>query len=101
MKALILNFSHFGGKKDTNKHYVRFMMHCIDDGALLEIFDEVSRIRIPDGVLPTEDECKKTFPRIADVDFHIAQFTGSNGRPTYKPQVDSINSWKFADLRKL
>lgn len=101
MKALILNFRRIKGKKDPKAEYVSFNMFDVDNNILYtEMFSSVGEILTPDGVLPTEEECKKDFPRIADVDFEIRQFA-NNGRPSYRPTVTGIKSWKKADLKKL
>ena len=101
MKALILNFRRVKGKKDPSAEYVSLNMFDIEQKILYtDLFSSVSEIRLPDGVLPTEQECRETFPRMADVDFEIRQFA-NNGRPSYRPTVKGITSWKFAELRKL
>lgn len=101
MKALILNFRRIKGKKDPNAEYVSFNMYDIEQKILYtELFGNVTEIKLPDGVLPTEQECKDTFPRMADVDFEVRQFS-NGGRPSYRPTVKGITSWKFAELRKL
>lgn len=101
MKALILNFRRIKGKKDPNAEYVSFNMFDIDQKILYtEMFSSVGDILTPDGVLPTEQECKDGFPRIADVDFEIRQFA-NNGRPSYRPTVTGIKSWKQVDLKRL
>ena len=74
MKALILNFRRIKGKKDPNAEYVSFNMYDIEQKILYaEMFNNVTDIKLPDGVLPTEQECKDTFPRMADVDFEVPQ----------------------------
>lgn len=101
MKALILNFRRIKGKKDPNAEYVSFNMFDIEQKILYtEMFSSVGEINLPGGVLPTEQECKDTFPRMADVDFEIRQLS-NNGRPSYRPTVNGITSWKFVELRKL
>lgn len=101
MKALILNFRRIKGKKDPSAEYVSFNMFDIEQKILYtEMFSSVDEILTPDGVLPTEEECKKTFPRMADIDFEIRQYA-NNGRPSYRPTVNEIKSWQYADLKKL
>lgn len=104
MKALILNFAAFDGKKDTSKppkHYYRFAMFDCEGKALYEIFQEQQYTEIPDGAIPTPEEQKDTFPRIADVDFSIDQFRNKQGRMQCALRVRAIKSWKQVDLKKL
>lgn len=101
MKALILNFAAFGGKKDASKAYVRFDMFDIESKALYNIFQEQAYTAIPDGVLPTADEQRDTFPRIAEVDFQVRQYRTKEGKTAWAPQVPGIRSWKPVDLKKL
>lgn len=101
MKAIILNFAAFGGKKDTNKSYYRFDMYDIEGKALYNIFQEQQYTAVPDGVIPTEKERNEDFPRTADIDFRIRQFTTKEGKPAFAPQVVAIRSWKKLDLTKV
>lgn len=101
MKALILNFAAYGGKKDTNKAYVRFDMFDIEGKALYDIFQEQAYTAIPDGAVPTPNEQRDTFPRIAEVDFQVRQYHTKEGKTALAPQVLGIRSWKPVDLKKL
>lgn len=101
MKAIILNFSAFGGKKDPNKAYYRFDMYDIEGKALYNIFQEQQYTGIPDGVIPTDKERSEDFPRIAEVDFRIRQFLTKENKPAFAPQVVAIKSWKKLDLTKV
>ena len=101
MKALILNFAAFDGKKDSSKHYFRFVMYDIKAKAIYEIFQEQQYTAIPDGAIPTQKEQEETFPRKAEVDFSIDQFRNKEGRMQFAPRVRAINSWKQVDLEKL
>lgn len=101
MKALIFNFRRIKGKKDASKEYVSFHMLDVENNVFYQdMFSDVSEIRIPDGILPTSDECQKNFPRIANVEFEIRQYV-NNGRPAYRPAVKAIFDWKFVDLRNM
>lgn len=101
MKAIILNFAAFDGKKDTSKHYYRFAMFDCEGKALYEIFQEQQYTDIPDGVIPSAKEQEETFPRVAEVDFSIDQFRNKEGRMQFAPRVRGIKSWKPLDLKKL
>lgn len=101
MKAIILNFAAFDGKKDTSKHYYRFAMYDCEGKAFYEIFQEQQYTEIPGGVIPTPQEQEETFPRTAEVDFSIDQFRNKEGRMQFAPRVKAIKSWKPLDLKKL
>ena len=101
MKALILNFSAFDGKKDTSKHYFRFDIFDIEGKALYNMFQEQRFTVIPDGVIPSTQEQQETFPRVAEVDFTIDQYRTKEGRMAFQPRVNAIKSWKYVDLKKL
>ena len=101
MKALILNFSAFSGKKDPEKSYFRFDMFDCEGKALYEIFQEQQYTAIPDGVVPSLAEQRDTFPRIADVDFSVDQYRTREGKQAWQPRVRAIKSWKQVDLKKL
>lgn len=101
MKAIILNFAAFDGKKDTSKHYYRFAMYDCERKALYEIFQEQQFTGIPDGTIPSPQEQEETFPRAADVDFNIDQYRNKEGRIQFAPRVKAIISWKPIDLKKL
>lgn len=100
MKALVLNFSSFDSK-DKSKSYFKFDLYDIDTRQLYPIFTEHQYCNLPDGIIPSPDEMKKTFPRIADVDFTIQQYTTKENKIAYSPRCNGINSWKYVDLKKL
>lgn len=100
MKALILNFAAFGGKKDANKAYFRFDMYDVEEKAMYNIFQEQAYTPIPDGVIPSDAEQRDTFPRAADVDFVVRQYRTKEGKQAWAPQVRAIKSWKPIDLKK-
>lgn len=97
---LMLNFAAFTSKKNQ-KSYFKFDMYDIERKELHQIFTEQGFCPIPDGVVPTDKECRDTFPRIADVDFTFRQYNDNEGRVRYAPNVQAINSWTFVDLTKL
>ena len=103
MKALILNFRSFAGKKDNNKDklYITFDMYDIEGKVLYNIFQDSTQISLPDGVVPTREDVEKNFPMMADLETRISQSAGQNGRPQFRFYVDKIKSWKPAELRKL
>lgn len=101
MKALILNFAAFAGKKDPNKQYFRFDIFDLEAKMLYNIFQEQQYTAIPDGAIPTQQEQVGTFPRVADVDFSVDQYRTKEGRTAYQPRVRAIRSWKTIDLKKL
>lgn len=101
MKALILNFAAFSGRKDPDKSYYRFDMWDIEGKAFYQIFTEQQYMAVPDGVVPNQKECRETFPRLADVDFQIQQYQTREGKTAFSPRVNSINKWKSVDLSKL
>lgn len=101
MKALILNFTAINGKKDADKMYYKFDMVEIPSGKLYPMFVNAEYTALPGGEVPSKEDCRKDFPRIADVDFQISQFTTKDGKTAYGPQVDAINSWKKVDLSVL
>lgn len=101
MKALILNFAAFAGRKDPEKAYYRFDMWDIEGKAFYQIFQEQQYTGVPDGVVPSAKEQKETFPRIAEVDFRVQQYTTREGKTAWQPRVESILTWKPVDLKKL
>lgn len=103
MKALILNFRSFPGKKENNKDklYITFDMYDIEGKVLYNIFQESTQISLPDGVVPNREDVEKNFPMIADLETRVTQGAGQNGRPQFRFFVDKIKSWKPAELRKL
>lgn len=101
MKALILNFAAFSGKKDPNKQYFRFDMFDLESKMLYNIFQEQQYTAIPDGVIPNQQEQVDTFPRVADVDFSVDQYRTREGKQAWMPRVRAIRSWKTVDLKKL
>lgn len=101
MKAIILNFAAFGGKKDTTKAYYRFDLFDIEEKALYHFFQEQAYTPIPDGVIPSDKDIRETFPRVADVDFVVRQYRTKEGKQAWAPQVRAINAWKPIDLKKL
>lgn len=101
MKAIILNFAAFDGKKDTSKQYFRFAMFDCEGKALYEIFQEQQYTEIPQGTIPNSQEQEETFPRTAEVDFSVDQYRTKEGKQAWKPRVRAIKSWKPIDLKKL
>ena len=103
MKALILNFRSFEGKKETSKgkFFYTFDMYDIKKKVLYKIFQDAGATLLPDGEVPSSEEVEKSFPRIADLETRVEQFAGSDGRPAFRFYVDAIESWKFADLDQL
>ena len=103
MKALILNFRSFAGKKEKTKDklFITFDMYDVEKNVLYNIFQDAGSTLTPDGVIPSKEECEKTFPRIAELETRIEQFAGQNGRPSFRFFVDAIKSWKSVDLKKL
>ena len=103
MKALILNFRSFEGKKESSKGkmFYTFDMYDIEKKVLYNIFQDAGSTLLPDGVVPNKEDVEKTFPRIADLETRIEQFAGQNGRPSFRFYVDAIKNWKYADLKKL
>lgn len=99
-KMLILNFSAFNSK-NKDKSYFKFDMFDIESKQLLNIFTEQQYCGIPEGVIPSDAECRNDFPKVADVDFSFRQYTDSEGKVRYAPQVHAINSWKTIDLKKI
>ena len=100
-QALILNFAFFNGKKDPSKSYYRFDMFNIDDKKLYTIMQEAAYMAIPNGEIPSSEDCQKTFPRKASVEFSFDQYRNREGNTVYQPKVKSISSWKFIDLTKI
>lgn len=101
MQALILNFAAFNGKKNPDKSYYRFVMFDLEGKALYEIFQEQQYTSIPGGVIPSVQEQKDTFPRVADLDFSVDQYRNHEGKQAWAPRVRSINSWEPCDLKTL
>lgn len=103
MKALILNFRSFEGKKETSKGklFVTFDMYDVEKNVLYKIFQDAGSILTPDGVIPNKDDVQKTFPRIAELETSVEQYAGNDGRPTFRFNVDAIKNWKYVDLKKL
>lgn len=101
MKALILNFAAFNGKKDPDKSYYRFLMYDLDGKAVYEIFQEQQYMSIPDGVIPSVDDQKNTFPRVADLDFSVDQYRNREGKQAWSPRVRAIRAWEPCDLNNL
>lgn len=99
-KMLILNFSAFTGGKDQ-KSFFRFEAYDIEQKALYPFFVEQQYCAIPDGVIPTMQEQRDTFPRIADVIYSFRQYNDKEGRLRYAPNVQQIVSWKSVDLKKI
>lgn len=104
-KMLILNFAAFDSKKvdkDGNfKSYFKFDMYDIERKELHSIFTEQRYCATPDAVVPGPEECRSGFPKVAEVDFTFNQYTDSEGKVRYAPRVNSIDSWKTVDLKKL
>ena len=97
MKTIILTFACFNGKEDkADKTYIRFEMYHNDDKAVYTIFTEAKYIALPDGELPKEQD----LPLIADVNFRMRSYM-KDGQQRYAPVVDTINSWKSLDIKKL
>ena len=101
MKALILSFSAFNGKKDPSKAYFRFDMFDLEGKMLYNIFQEQQYTAIPEGTIPSPQEQVDTFPRVAEVDFSVDQYRTKEGRTAYQPRVRAIKFWKTIDLKKL
>ena len=103
MKALILNFRSFPGKKENNKDklYITFDMYDIEGKVLYNIFQDSTQISLPDGVIPNREEVEKNFPMMADLETRVTQGAGLNGRPQFRFFVDKVKSWKPAEFRKL
>jgi len=99
-KMLILNFSAFTGGKDQ-KSFFKFEAYDIEQKTLYPFFVEQQYCAIPDGVIPTLQEQRDTFPRIADVVYSFRQYNDKEGRLRYAPNVQQIVSWKSVDLKKL
>ena len=104
-KMLILCFSAFDSKKlDENgkkKSFYKFLMYDIERKELHEIFTEQRFCATPGGEVPSPAECRSGFPKIAEVDFTFNQYADSEGKVRYAPRVNSIDSWKPVDLKKL
>lgn len=98
MKALILTFGAFDNKQKT-KSYFKFSFWDIEGKAMYDIFTEQQYMEIPDGVIPTPEEIKKEFPKIAEIDFKIQQYTTKEGKIAYAPRVDAIHSWKKYEIK--
>lgn len=101
MKALILNFASFNGKQDPNKSYYRFDMFDLEGKALYNIFQEQQYTEVPDGVVPSQQDQRDTFPRVAEVDFSVDQYRTREGKTAWQPRVRAIKSWKQIDLKKI
>lgn len=103
MKALILNFRSFEGKKETSKGklFVTFDMYDVEKNMLFKVFQDAGTLLTPDGVIPNKDDVQKTFPRIANLETRLEQYPGPDGRPACKFYVDAIKDWKYVDLKKL
>ena len=103
MKALILNFRSFDGKKENTmgKTFVTFDMFDVEKKVFYNVFQELGTMILPDGELPNKDAVKHSFPRIATLAPRVEQYAGQNGSPTFRFYVDKIVNWKFADLSKL
>ena len=104
-KMLILNFAAFDSKKIDKdgipKSYYKFNMFDIERKELHEIFTEQKYCGTPGGEVPSQAECRSGFPKIAEVDFTFNQYTDNEGKVRYAPRVNSIDSWKTVDLKKL
>ena len=104
-RMLILNFSAFNSKKldeeGNPKSYYKFLMFDIERKEVHEIFTEQRFCATPGGEVPSSAECRSGFPKIAEVDFTFNQYTDSEGKVRYAPRVNSIDSWKAVDLKKL
>lgn len=99
-KMLILNFNAFTGGKN-NKSYFKFEAYDVEQKTLYPFFVEQQYCAIPDGVIPTTQEQRDTFPRIAEVVYSFRQYTDQDGRVRYAPNVQQISSWEPVDLKKL
>lgn len=98
MKALILNFASFDNKSG-DKSYYKFDLFDLESKQLYPMFTEQKFMSIPDGEIPSKDDQRKTFPRMADVDFVVSQYTDKEGHIVYRPQVNAILSWKKAEIK--
>ena len=99
-KMLILNFAAFDSKKN-DKSYYKFDMYDIERKELHSIFTEQQYCATPGGEVPSPAEQRSGFPKIAEVDFTFRQYTDSEGKVRYAPNVQGIESWKSVDLKKL
>lgn len=99
--VLILNFGAFSGRKDPNKFYYSFDMFDIEEKRIYHIVQESAYTEIPNGEVPSKEDCVKTFPRKATVDFSFDQYRNKEGQIVYQPKVKSISSWKYVDLTKI
>lgn len=97
MKALILTFNSFSNK-DKTKSYITMELYDLETKSIYSIFSESQYIRLPDGLIPSDAEIKKDFPRLADVDFKFSSYS-KDGKVFYRPDVKSINSWKKAEIK--
>lgn len=100
-QALILNFAYFNGRKDPSKSYYRFDMYNIEDKQLYPIMQEAAYMAIPNGEIPSKEDCEKTFPRKAEVDFSFEKYQNREGRTVFSPRVRGILSWKPVNLKAL
>lgn len=98
MKALILNFSAFDNK-DKTKSYFKFGMFDLEQKQLYDYFTEQKFCAIPNGEVPNKEDIAKTFPRIANVDFSIVQYTNKECKIVYQPRVNAILDWKKAEIK--
>lgn len=97
MKALILNFNSFSNR-DKTKSYVTMDLYDLETKSIYPIFSESQYIRLPDGLIPSDAEMKKDFPRLADVDFNFSSYS-KEGKTFYRPNVKAINSWKKVEFK--
>lgn len=94
MKALILNFQHFGNK-DKSKFFYKFDVYDIEARKVYSQFQNAGFTAIPDGEVPKEND----FPRLGDITLIVDEYRDKDGIIRYRPNVQSINSWKKADIR--
>lgn len=100
-QAIILNFAFFNGRKDPSKSYYRFDMFNIDDKKLYTIMQEAAYVEIPNGEIPSKEDCSNTFPRKAELEFSFDQYRDKEGRTVYSPRVRAIKSWKTINLKAI
>ena len=97
-KMLILNFADFQSNKNQ-KSYFKFDAFDLEQKTLYPFFTEQQYCAIPDGAIPTKQEQRDTFPRIAEVDYSFRQYTDKDGVVRYAPNINAIVNWKPIDLK--